>query len=137
VSVLALLGTALELGGMTSLNGQLYTADDVPMGGLIAVNAIDGGFGATSRAILENPDGLCTDGRSIYICEGSANDIRQYDPATGQLTLLAGQGTSTGVELDGLGADAGFKSPAGCAWDPGRGRLYVTDQLGNTLRLIE
>jgi DNA-binding beta-propeller fold protein YncE len=60
--------------------------------------------------------------------------IRQIDPATAVVTTVAGDGTQ--VERDGLGRQAAFAAPGGCAYDPASGDLVVTDQLGNAVRRI-
>ena len=75
---------------------------------------------------LNSANGLCTDGQSIYICETGTNEVKQYSPSTGAVTLVAGGAQNTLGQLDGLGSQASFFDPAGCAWDPVRKVLYVS-----------
>ena len=138
------IGPIVQQGGMTALNGRVYTSDTGDPGGLYSYDpatgtlgsGLDAGFALTPA--LQSPDGLCTDGRSIYICETGTSEIRQYDPMTGTLTVLAGSPANQGpTQADGLGSQAGFFDPAGCAWDPVREVLYVADRAGNEIRVIQ
>ena len=144
-------GTIQEQGEMTTLNGKVYTSDSANPGNLYVFdtnNAAQGVQPVTFSALytppgqptvsaLNSPDGICTDGTSIYICETGTNEIKQYVPATGAVTLLAGGNPDTLAQLDGLGGQASFFDPAGCAWDPTRNVLYVSDRSGNTIRVIK
>jgi hypothetical protein len=137
VSVLAEISAgsqgAIQLGGMAAVNGLIYTTIESSSGNVEWLSP-SGSFGAVPGS-LKSPDGLCTDGRSLYICESGAFAIRQLDLDAGTLTLLAGGGKN--VEADGLGADAGFRTPAACVFDPTTHSIYVTDRFGYTVRKIQ
>jgi sugar lactone lactonase YvrE len=145
-------GSIQEQGAMTAMNGLVYTSDSANPGNLysydttnpgsgvqpITFNSIYSPPGATMQPALNSPDGICTDYKqSIYICETGFNDIKQYNLATGNVTLLAGGAPDTLAQLDGLGNQASFFDPAGCAFDPVRHVLYVSDRSGNTIRVIK
>lgn len=68
----------------------------------------------------------------VYLVDGSASTLRRFDPATGDVTTLAGAAYMTG-QVDGLGAAARFISPRYMASD-GSGVLYIADTNGNQIR---
>jgi hypothetical protein len=84
---------------------------------------------------FSKPQGMCTDGQTIYIVDSSNAAIRQMDPITSAVTTVVG------------GPDAGvFRNPYGCAWDPATGTLYVSDQsippatpdgVGNVIYMVQ
>ena len=138
VTVLATLpGTSVNQGALTALNGIIYTVD--VSGAIVAIDPTQPVAGAVPLVLsqpLSLPDGLCNDGRSLYVtCTGSSL-IQQIDPLTGQVSLVAGGGQITPVETDGTGTAAGFFKPQGCVYDPIGKVLYVSDFSGNTIRKI-
>ena len=129
------------------LGGQLFVADTGneiirqvdPDGGAVTTVAGFPGVvaytdGVGQAAAFDAPQGLCTDGTSLYIVDTGNNAIRQLDPATGTVTTVAGGGAAASV--DGVGTAAYFNTPTGCSWDPGSGDLFVTDRQENVLRRI-
>lgn len=79
--------------------------------------------------------GICIDSTGkIYICENSANRILQYNPATGNIVLFAGNndvatlGPNPGY-IDGPAFSARFDSPYGLTVD-NADNIYVAD-FGN------
>ena len=124
-----------EQGGLTALNGVVYSAlsaDDDILSYDLATTAV-----AKVAPSLVDPQGLCTDYKqSIYVCDTGSGTIKQYNLATGRVSLLAGGGAEV-PEADGLGAEAGFFVPAACVFDLLNGVMYVVDQSGNTVRKIE
>lgn len=132
----AVSGCALtQLGGIAVLGGVLYVAD-TSAGSILA---IDPGTGAQSVAVDtfsgNDPAGVCTDGRSLFVCLSAGNRVMQVDVDAGVVSLLAGQ-SSVG-ELDGLGAQARFSQPTGCVFDATAHAVYVTDKAGDTIRAIQ
>jgi sugar lactone lactonase YvrE len=126
-------GTTL-LGGMTAIGDLLYVSISSNTGSLESISASGQVQTLSGATEINDPDGLCTDGHSVYICESGGNTVRQYDPSTGQLSLVAGSGLA--AEQDGNGVAAAFDRPAGCAFDSTARTLYVTDSSGQTLRAI-
>ncbi len=134
-------GQSLELAGVVAVNGLLYVAIASVSGSIVVLDPVamtQQPLTTDPTATLNIPDGVCTDGRSLYICEAGANQIRQWDlDAGGPLRLLAGPGAGdAGQEQDGTGRQAGFNSPRACVFDHASRTLYVTDKFGDTLRAI-
>jgi hypothetical protein len=130
--------------GIVYLGTLLYTTDQQsaviesvdPVSGAVTLIAGSPGGGSLvdgtgSQAVFNVPTGICTDGQSLYVADTGNAAIRQVDPATGQVTTVAGNGTPS-VQL-GTGRQAGFDAPAGCAYDPLSGDLVVTDQQANEI----
>jgi hypothetical protein len=136
VSQVASAGAFITLGGMTSLGDNLYTTNTSNPGTVLVLDTSDAGAKvATLAGGLNSPDGLCTDGTTIYVCLAGGRTVEQLDPLTGALSLVAGSGMDESI--DGVGVDAGFVDPANCAWDPVGRALYVSDRAGQTIRKIQ
>ena len=134
-------------GAVAYVAGQVFVADtgneivrslDPDGGAVTSVAGFPGVVaftdGVGQAAAFNNPQGLCTDGSSLFVVDTGNNAIRQIDPATGAVSTVAGGGSA--ASLDGTGARAYFNTPTGCAWDPGSGDLFVTDRQENVLRRI-
>ncbi len=134
-------------GAVAWLDGQIFVADTgnqmvrsvdpdggmvSPVAGFPGVVAFTDGVG--QAAAFNNPQGICTDGASLFVVDTGNNAIRQIDPATGVVSIVAGGGSA--ASLDGIGSNAYFNTPTGCAWDPVSGDLFVTDRQENVLRRI-
>jgi hypothetical protein len=135
VSQVAQLSMGQLMNGMTAVGPVAYT---VVADSIVALDTSDPEPQVTTLPVsapLTNPDGLCSDGTSIYVCMGDAT-VRQLNPETAELSLVAGKPGVAGLR-DGLGADAGFVDPASCAWDPVRRALYVSDRNGQAIRKIQ
>jgi len=89
-----------------------------------------------TAATFNKPYGIAYDGSSfLYVTDNGGNTIRKVSTtAPFAVTTLAGAG-GTGAELDGNGTAAKFNGPAGVAYD-GSNFLYVTDEVGNTIRQV-
>ena len=101
--------------------------------GTVAGNTGDGG--PATAAKLNSPDGIAIDPVSgtIYITDGTNNNVRKID-SSGTITTLAGMG-GTGGFLDGPAKSAKFNFPKGVAVDPA-GNVYVADVFNNRVRRI-
>jgi hypothetical protein len=88
--------------------------------------------GNGTAASFNSPNGITTDGTSLYVSDSSNHTIRKIVIATGVVTTLAGSG-STG-SADGIGTAASFNSPNGITTDGIN--LYISDFLNNTIRKI-
>jgi len=128
--------SGVPLGGLASLARVVYTTNSGDPGSILASDTRDAGAVTTLASALPGPDGLCTDGRTLYVCMAGDRTVQQIDPLTGVLSLVAGR-SGLAQRIDGLGADAGFVEPANCTWDPIAGVLYVSDRLGQTIRKIQ
>jgi sugar lactone lactonase YvrE len=133
-------------GGITiDGTGNLYVADTINRrirkvttpAGVVTTLAGDGteafadGTGAAAR--FNNPAGIAADGDgNLYVADTNNRRIRKID-ASGNVTTIAGDGT-TGW-LDGPGAGARFGSLSGIAVD-GAGNLYVADTGNNRIRKL-
>jgi PKD repeat protein/sugar lactone lactonase YvrE len=89
--------------------------------------------GAGVNARFGSPDGIATDGTSLYVADQGNSNIRQIALATGQVTTLAGTAGVTG-STDGVGSAARFNFPRGLATDGTS--LYVADTNNLTIRQI-
>ena len=129
------------------LGGLVYVADtgneiirsvDADGGAVTTVAGFPGvvGYadGVGQAAGFSSPEGLCTDGRSVFVVDTGNNAIRQLEPATGAVSTVAGGGAAASV--DGTGLQGEFNTPTGCAFDPASGDLFVTDRQENVIRRI-
>lgn len=85
------------------------------------------GIGATFNA----PYGVTTDGTAIYITDSDNHLIRKYNPATGQVTTLAGSYLVSGT-TEGIGPAALFGGPRGITTDGSS--LFISDAGSNLIR---
>lgn len=89
--------------------------------------------GAGTAASFNLPEGMTTDGASLFITDSANNNIRKIDISTGTVTTVAG--STTPGSADGTGTDARFNAPSGITTDGTS--LYVADSKNNTIRKIE
>jgi len=89
--------------------------------------------GTDTAARFYYPEGITTDGTSLYVADTYNHIIRKIVIGTGEVTTLAGIAGSRGSE-DGTGADARFNCPSDIATDGTS--LYVADTGNNTIRKI-
>ena len=92
--------------------------------------AVDGA-GASAR--FNNPGGITSDGKNLYIVDTGNQTIRKLELATGKVTTLAGRVGKRGHK-DGIGSEARFNIPQGIAIDGDY--LYVTDPASYCIRKI-
>ncbi|NNM99584.1 MAG: hypothetical protein HKL91_07290 [Candidatus Eremiobacteraeota bacterium] len=123
---------------VTPGNGTANSGTVVTLAGSPACGLADG-TGASAR--FYNPIGDAYDPANgyIYVTDLSNCAIRQLAPGSG----TAGSGTVVTVAggggcgyADGTGAAAKFYNPAGVAYDPANGDLYVTDDSNCMVREI-
>lgn len=93
----------------------------------------DGGPG--SAALLNNPRKLAfgPDAR-LYIADELNNRIRAFDPATGIITTVVGNGNAEDSGDNGPAVDAGINRPAGVAFDGEH--MYVLDTYNHRIRRV-
>ena len=104
------------------------------LAGTIAVPGTTDGTGTTAQFNL--PQGITTDGTSLYVADTNNHTIRRIVIATGATTTLAGAaGTSGRIDsTDGTGATARFNLPQGITTDGTS--LYVADTNNSNIRRI-
>lgn len=88
--------------------------------------------GTGSAASFNNPSGIATDGKNLYIGDLNNSEIRKLVIATGVVTTLAG--STTAGHADGTGSAAGFYKPDGLATDGSN--LYVADNGNDEIRIV-
>jgi|GEM_PF-3563535 hypothetical protein len=115
-----------------SANGQLSL-----FAGTGAPTALGDGGPATSASFIQI-GGMARDASGgIYVADVQAADIRRIDPATGNVTVVAGVSQSPGYGGDGfqaLSPNVQLGNFGGLAF--GQGMLYVSDLDSNSIRVI-
>ncbi len=86
-----------------------------------------------STASFNFPQGITTDGKSLYLCDTNNNTIRKIVIATGVVTTVAGTAGTTG-STDATGSAASFNMPYDITTDGAN--LYVADFGNKTIRKI-
>jgi len=89
------------------------------------------GIGTVAQFAL--PEGITSDGTSLYVADTGNNRIRQINIASGAVTTLAGDGTE--AFFDGIGMAARFALPRGITTDGTA--LYVADTGNYRIRKIQ
>lgn len=132
----------------TDLFGNLFIADQnnnrvrrVDSKGIITTVAGNGtaGFsgdgGPATKASLNSPTGVCTDpAGDLFIADVGNYRIRKVD-TSGNITTVAGNGIEAGTGDGGPATQASMYIPIRCVIDA-TGNLYVTDQSGQKIRMI-
>lgn len=132
----------------TDLSGNLYIADQnnnrvrrVDANGIITTVAGTGaqGFsgdgGPAAQASLNYPTGVCTDAAgNLYINDLGNYRVRKVD-TSGKITTVAGNGQQGSGGDGGPATQASMYIPIRCVVDAS-GNLYVTDQSGQKVRMI-
>jgi hypothetical protein len=89
--------------------------------------------GIGEDAHFVNPQGITTDGKSLFVTDTSSHTIRKIDIATTEVTTLAGTVGKSG-SADGVGLAASFDSPQSITTDGTY--LYVADTYSQIVRKI-
>ena len=129
--------------------GQIYIADTgfmrvrrVDTGGTIDTVAGNGWFmfggdgEFATRATLSFPRGVAVDASgNVFVADTDNQRIRRVDKATGQITTVAGTGTSGFSGDGGAAVGAQLDDPYGVALDAA-GNLYIADRDNNRIRRV-
>ncbi len=104
------------------------------------VTTLAGTAGATgstdatgSSARFNQPQGICSDGTNLYVCDSVNHTIRKIVISSAVVTTLAGTAGANG-STDATGSSARFKTPIGICTD--NTNLYLTDGNNFTIRKI-
>lgn len=127
-----LVGGASSGCGPLSLSGIVTT----PYGPAQGVTTTGDTDATGNAARFNNPNGITTDGTSLYVADTTNNKIRSIVLATGVVTTLAGPGpgSTANGDADGIGNAARFNFPDGVTTDGTN--LYVGDFSNNKIRQI-
>jgi cysteine-rich repeat protein len=104
--------------------------------GVAATSAANFVDGAPGTASFSDVRGLTWYAGYLWIVDTAAAVIRRMDPATGNVTTVAGTPYATpAVGVDGIGSAARFTSPRYIVSD-GSGLLYISDTNGAAIRAM-
>ena len=113
-----------------------YNCPDPNLGNVTTLAGSTAGFadGPAATAQFNFPNGVAVaPNGTVYVADRFNNRIRATNPATGEVTTLAGNGTQGFA--DGPGNTAQFNDPTGVAVAP-NGTVYVADVINNRIRAI-
>src|SRR5206468_3181919 len=88
--------------------------------------------GRGSAALFAYPTGIWGDGNNLFITDVGNYNVRKVDLRTGNVTTIAGSGSS--AITDGTGTAAKFVGPTGI-WGQGS-TLYVADTYSTSARAL-
>lgn len=86
-----------------------------------------------AAAMFNGPQGIATDGSSLYVVDSGNNSVRKIGMVKQDVTTLAGTGAAGAV--DGIGTAASLANPYGITSDGIS--LYVTEKGNNDIRKIQ
>jgi DNA-binding beta-propeller fold protein YncE len=121
----ALRAIDLERGDVRTIAGGSREPSDLDHAG------DDDGPGHGRRFAL--PLGISAGDRELFVADAGTHTVKRVDPASGEVTTIAGVGIFG--HSDGPGEDARFFEPSGIAWRDGR--LYVADAANQRLRVVD
>ena len=121
---------SILMGGSVQGRSLLLTPAVSTLAGSLTSGSTDG---AGSAAGFWNPKGITTDGRNLYVADGTNFTIRKVGIAFANVTTIAGSAGNSG-SADGTGPGARFSSLAGMTSDGTN--LYVVDAGNNTIRKV-
>lgn len=109
----------------------IRTAAVTTLAGSAGESGSANGTGAAAR--FNEPIGIATDGRNLYVAERGNHTIRKIAIRTGEVTTLAGSAGEYGFK-DGIGSGARFSGPLGVAIHGNV--LYVADAYNGAIRQV-
>lgn len=91
--------------------------------------------GDATRAVLNAPTGLATDGKSLFIADTDNHRVRKLDLESGRISLYAGTGEGNYSGDNGPALAARLNRPMGLSLDP-QGNLYIADYRNHRIRRV-
>lgn len=123
------------MGGATQGQALSFTSANATVSTFAGTSGSSGfvdGVGSAARFSL--PQGMTTDGTSLFVADYLNNVIRKIDPVTQTVSLFAGSATGATGSADGTGNAARFFRPYDITNDGTN--LYVTEYNNCTVRKI-
>jgi hypothetical protein len=125
--------------------GNVYIADGgpnviekvTPSGTLSIFAGIPGSSaqptpGVATASALDDPNGVAVDSAgAVYVADPGANEIEKITPG-GQLSVIAGNGSSGTPAYNGPATDTSLNQPLGMVVDPA-GNVFVADGANHTI----
>jgi sugar lactone lactonase YvrE len=94
-----------------------------------------GDGGPATAALLDSPQGLAVDARSLYIADTHNHRIRKVDLTSGTITTIAGNSSAASDGDAGLATAATLDAPTALALD-NEGNIYLADVRSHRIRKI-
>lgn len=92
--------------------------------------------GPREQAGFNQPSGLATDGRVLYVADSEASAVRAVDlDGAGQVRTLVGEGLFEFGDVDGTGAEVRLQHVQGLAW--AGGVLYLADTYNHKVKRLD
>jgi len=93
--------------------------------------------GPRAQASMNQPSGLATDGRRLYVADSEASAIRAIDPGPdGAIATIVGEGLFEFGDRDGTGArEVRLQHPLGVAWHDGA--LWIADTYNHKIKRLD
>jgi hypothetical protein len=132
-----LLGEALISGTGTGGLAVLVPGNTLPFAGNgNYLDPVQDGVPALN-AELYSPSSVAIDGAGdLYVADSEHNRIRMVSASTGQISTVAGTGTSSYTGDNAQATAATLNMPSGIALD-GAGNLYIADTGNNVIRKVD
>ncbi|MDU0460284.1 MAG: hypothetical protein RW306_16270 [Geobacteraceae bacterium] len=124
-------GTTTLVGGSVQGNKLVLDNSVTTFAGSSFVSGAIDAVGTAAR--FNTPNGVTTDGTSLFVADNINHTIRKILISTGAVTTIAGVAGSSG-SADGIGTNARFYNPLGITTDGIN--IYVADSNNNTIRRI-
>jgi sugar lactone lactonase YvrE len=123
-----------EQGNVYAVQGNLVVRI-TPQGQVIVIAGTGTGYldGDGIEAQFSGPQGIARDGKgNLYVADTGNHRIRKITPG-GTVTTIAGGAAGY---ADGAGGDARFNAPFDIEVDEASGRLYVSERVGQRVRVL-
>src|SRR5699024_6879827 len=90
--------------------------------------------GPLAEASMNQPSGITTDGRVLYVADSEASAIRRIEPGPGgRIDTIIGEGLFEFGDQDGIGApNVRLQHPLGVCWHDGT--IYVADTYNHKIK---
>lgn len=91
------------------------------------------------RATFNQPSGLATDGKQLYVADSEASAIRSVDlpGGAGEVRTLVGQGLFEFGDVDGAGDQVRLQHALGVHFNSKAGALYIADSYNHKIKRLD